>query len=205
MLSAPNVLAPVLFLMLTYSSPGYAYIETEGPPEFQQQVKDYLNKGKKISPHTKRLIDTLANASRRVRIEPVTEDPSSWHPGGDPTRSHTRAARGKSKAIKKQRPVDAIIYVNENRINPSHKSYTRGTLIHELVHAHDLTAGLYHKDFVIREKRAVFFQNIWRMWHSKKLRSHYHKKFDTQEYQQALNTGLTGQFVDYYFQYNDLP
>ena len=191
--------------MLTFSTSVSAYFEMEGSSVFKTRVQDYLNTGKQISPHTRRLIDALANSSQRIKIVPITSDPSTWHPAGDPERSHTRVAKGQSKAKKRQRPVDAIIYVNVKRITPSHKSYSRGTLMHELVHALDLASGRYHDDYVIREKRAVFFQNIWRMWHSSRLRKHYHQKFKTLEYQQALDAGLINEFVEYFFKYNDLP
>ena len=152
-----------------------------------------------------RVVDVQSGQVRNLGNIGTAKFFPAWHPDGDPERSHTRVAKGQSKAKKRQRPVDAIIYVNVKRITPSHKSYSRGTLMHELVHALDLASGRYHDDYVIREKRAVFFQNIWRMSHSVRLRSHYHQKFKTPEYQQALDAGLINEFVEYFFKYNDLP
>ena len=90
-------------------------------------------------------------------------------------------------------------------MNKSHVSYSSGTLIHELVHAHDLAYGQYSGDYSIREKRAIFFQNIWRHLQARKFRSHYHRRFKTVEFQEALNSKTVEEFVSYFFSYDDIP
>lgn len=185
--------------------PGQAIVEIEGPPGFQQQVADYLERGRKISHHTRRLIDAVNEAALLIRIRPVTDDPGTWHRSGVSSRSHTRVVRQRDRERKQSANLRAVIYINPARIEPGHKSYKRGTLIHELVHALDLVRDRYHSDYVIREKRAVFFQNIWRQAHGKRMRRHYHNKFDTLEYSQAEDAGRVDDFVDYYFAHDDLP
>ena len=185
---------PALMLSMLSAS-ALASLEIEGPATFQSQVRAYLKVGKSISPHTHRLISAIASASMPVTIHPVTADPETWHPRGNATRSHTRSTSSDG----------VIIYINPKRIDPSHKSYSSGTLIHELVHALDLTSKRYHRDYVVREKRAVFFQNIWRQAHQREFREHYHWRFTTDEYQQAQKTGNIDDFIDYFFTYDDLP
>jgi len=103
--------------------------------------------------------------------------------------SHIKALDNKSRSAERNTPTNSIIYINTNRITRTHKTYNSGTLIHEIVHATDLANGNYHSSYPIREKRAVFFQNIWRNTHSKELRTSYHGRFETNEYQKSKNAG----------------
>ncbi len=191
--------------MSVFSLPGQAIVEIEGSSTFRQQVEDYLEKGRKISHHTRRLIDAANDAAWLIRIRPVTDDPATWHRSGVSSRSHTRVVRLRSAERTRDAKLRAVIYINPARIEPQHKSYARGTLIHELVHALDLVNDHYHSDYVIREKRAVFFQNIWREAHGKRMRRHYHHKFDTLEYPRAAQAGQIDEFVDHYFKNSDMP
>jgi hypothetical protein len=195
----------VAVLMSLNSTQGLAILEIEGPTHFRHQVEDYLEKGRKISHHTRRLVDAVNDSEGLIRIRPLTDDPATWHRSGVPTRSHTRIVRKKKSQPKNQAATRAIIYLNSLRIEPAHKSYSRGTLIHELVHALDLVKDRYHANYVIREKRAVFFQNIWREAHGKRMRRHYHNKFDTLEYPEASAANNVEHFVDYYFEHADIP
>lgn len=195
----------LVIAMFIFPSTSFGLIEVSGMDKFERKVHRYLARGKKVSVHTRELIEALERSPMVLRIKPITSDPDTWHRNGDPTRSHTRRLRARSGKKKKHHTVGAVIHINEKRVSRSNGSYTRGTLIHELVHALDLVSGRYHDDVVIREKRAVFFQNIWRQAHDKALRTHYHSKFDTLEYQQAADRGEISRFVDYYFKYNDLP
>ena len=191
--------------MTVISSPVAAYVEIEGSLEFRQQVEAYLEQGRKISHYTQLLIDEVNASARVIRIRPLTEDPETWHRGGDSTRSHTLALKRKSPATGLRKVSKAIIYINPFRILRNDKSYSHGTLIHELVHALDLVSDRYHDNHIFREKRAVFFQNIWREAHGRRLRKHYHKQFDTLDYQQAVDSGQVATFVDYFFTHDDLP
>lgn len=196
---------PLVILMLMFSKASFGLIKVSGPEKFQHKVERYLDKGKKISAHTRELIETIEKSPKLVRIKPITSDPQTWHRNGDPGRSHTRQLRSRKAKGKKRQIVGAVIYINEKRVSRSSQSYFRGTLIHELVHAMDLVGGRYHEDVAVREKRAVFFQNIWRQAHDRPLRTDYHKKFDTPEYQQAIDSGRVNQFVEHFFRYDDLP
>ena len=195
----------IVVLMSVVSMPVAAYLDIRGSDDFKQQVEAYLEQGRKISHHTRRLIDEAGRSRHPIRIRALTDDPKTWHRNGDASRSHTRVVRRRAEDGQTRGVAGARIYINPKRISATDKTYSHGTLIHELVHALDLVNDHYHEDYVIREKRAVFFQNIWREAHGKRLRKHYHKKFDTLEYQQASENGRIGEFVEYYFTHDDLP
>lgn len=171
----------------------------------KKPVNDYLLEAKAMSEHLARLITFAEQSDKRIFIKPMTEDRETWHYSGNKLRSHTEAMDNKRRGRARKNPTDAIIYINVDRVLPSEKTYKRGTLIHELVHALDLVMGKYHHNYLVREKRAIFFQNIWREAHNKTLRSHYHNRFKTKEYQKALKKDEVDGFVDYYFKHNDVP
>lgn len=201
-----HLISSVVFIIMTViSSPVSAYIEIKGSSEFKQQVEAYLEQGKKISHHIRHLIDKVSDSTLKISIRPLTDNPETWHRGGDFTRSHTVAKKRRSETTGIRQISKAVIYINPSRIMRSDKSYSHGTLVHEFVHALDMVSDRYHKDHVIREKRAVFFQNIWREAHGRRLRKHYHKNFETLEYQQALDRNLVSEYVDYMFDHDDIP
>lgn len=187
------------------SSYTQANVLIDGSSDFKRKVNFYLNDAKNSSIYLKELVKTAANSSRTIRITPITDNPSTWHANGKKSRSHTEALDSQRRGTERNTSTNSVIYINENRITLNHKTYKSGTLIHELVHALDLANGKYHRDYSIREKRAVFFQNIWRQSHGKKLRSDYHGRFKTLEYQNAVASGKVKQFVKHYFVNNDLP
>lgn len=195
----------LLLFMLNYSSLVKADLIIEGPDNFKYKVKSNLSDAKSSSKHLSRLIQNLEKSSSSITIKPITNNQSTWHKSGVKSRSHTEALDNMNRGVERNTPTNSIIYINTNRINKTHKTYKSGTLIHELAHASDLANGTYNSDYTIREKRAVFFQNIWRNTHSKKLRADYHGRFETQEYQKALKSGKLNQFINYYFERNDIP
>lgn len=190
---------------MIYSSPLSAEIRIDGPANFKIRIADYFFRAEAVSPHLNRLLHKARFSSARIWIRPISENPASWHSDGDRSRSHTRALDQKKRGASRGQYTDSVIYINPERIQLSSPSYAGGTLIHELVHAVDLASGRYHDDYRIREKRAVFFQNIWRNSQGKSLRRHYHNRFATLEYQQHALGNSIQSFVDYYFSLNDIP
>lgn len=182
-----------------------AGISIIGSSDFKSKVNINLSEAKNSSPYLSQLINSIQRSSSTITIQPITNDRSTWHKSGVKSRSHTKAVDNKSRGAERNTKTNSIIYINQNRVNQAHKSYDSGTLIHELVHAHDLAYGKYNGSYPIREKRAVFFQNIWRDTHLKTLRTDYHGRFETKEYQKAKQAGKLNQFVNYYFAHNDIP
>ncbi len=195
----------LLFVILSYSLHANANIIIEGSNDFKSKVKRNLAEAKNISRYLAKLIRELDSSFSTITIKPITNDQSTWHKSGEKSRSHTKALDNKSRGAERNTDTNSIIYINTNRITQTHKTYSSGTLIHEIVHALDLATGNYHSSYQIREKRAVFFQNIWRDKYSKKLRTDYHGRFETKEYQNAKKSGQLNKFVSYYSDYNDIP
>ncbi len=169
------------------------------------KVKANLSEAKSSSKHLAKLIQNIERSASTVTIKPITNDQSTWHKSGKKSRSHTEALDNMGRGAARDTATNSIIFINTNRITQTHKTYNSGTLVHELVHALDLAHGKYHGSYPIREKRAIFFQNIWRYAHSRELRTDYHGRFETNEYQKSKRSGKLNQFVKYYFEYNDIP
>lgn len=195
----------ITFLSILICANAQARVVVEGPPDFTAKVRANLSHAKQLSTYLRQLISAAEGSSKQISIRPITDDPKTWHYSGKKSRSHTEANDDKKRGRPRVSPTDAIIFINEHRIIKTHKSYRSGTLIHELVHAVDLVKGNYNGDYVIREKRAVFFQNIWRDKLGKSLRKSYHKRFSTDEYQNAIRDGGVTYFVRHYLSNNDLP
>ncbi len=183
----------------------WATIIIDGRPAFKAKVEQHLVEAKVKSPYLSALITAAERSKRRVYIKPITNDKSTWHYSGKKSRSHTEALDNKKRGAQRNTPTDAVIFINKNRITREHKTYKSGTLIHEFVHAVDLIGGKYHGDYKIRERRAIFFQNIWRSLHGKTLRADYHDRFKTLDYQNALRENSLEKFVNDYFSSNALP
>lgn len=195
----------LLLFTVNYSSHVDAGLVIDGPNNFKRKVNTNLYEAKSSSTYLVKLIQSIKNSPSTITIKPITNDQSTWHKSGKKSRSHTKALDSKSRGAARNTATNSIIFINTNRITKTHKTYNSGTLIHEIVHALDLANGKYHGSYPIREKRAVFFQNIWRNAHSKKLRTDYHGRFETTEYQNAKKSGKLKQFVNYYFTHNDIP
>lgn len=195
----------LLLFIVNYSSHINAGLVIDGSNDFKRKVNANLSDAKSSSIHLAKLIQNIKNSSSTITIKSITNDQSTWHKSGKKSRSHTKALDSKSRSAARNTSTNSIIFINPNRITKTHKTYNSGTLIHEIAHASDLANGKYHDNYPIREKRAVFFQNIWRNAHSKKLRTDYHGRFETVEYQNAKKLRKLKQFVNYYFAHNDIP
>ena len=191
--------------LMMFSSVVAAEILIVGSSDFKNKVNNCLNDAKNSSVYLQKLVNSAKNEGASITVKPITNDKSTWHKSGKKSRSHTKAKDALSRGAQRNRATDSIIYINVNRITQSHKSYKSGTFIHEIVHAVDLARGNYNKDYSLREKRAVFFQNIWRQKHSKELRKDYHGRFKTLEYQKRFANGGIDEFVNYYFNNSDIP
>ncbi len=200
-----SILVILIIFIFNYSGFVNAGLIIEGSNNFKKKVNTSLSDAKNASKYLAKLIYKIQNSPSTITIKAITNDRTTWHKSGKKSRSHTKALNNKSRSSARNSPVNSIIFINTNRITKTHKSYKSGTFVHELVHALDLAYGNYHSNYPIREKRAVFFQNIWRNAHSKKLRTDYHGRFKTLEYQTAKKTGKLKQFVIYYFTHNDIP
>lgn len=193
----------VLFVMCLTTL--QAKIEVEGPDKFMLEVNATLDEAQTVSKYLKKLIQKIKQSKRCVIIRPITNDKSTWHRSKKKSRSHTEVLHSSRSSTNENIPVDAVIYLNPNRISKENKTYKKGILIHELVHALDLVSGHYNSDYIIREKRAVFFQNIWRDMNLIKLRSDYHGRFKTQEYEYMKKKGKVDMMVNYCLSHDDIP
>jgi hypothetical protein len=57
----------------------------------------------------------------------------------------------------------------------------------------------------VRERRAVFMQNVWRAHLGRKLPTDYHGRFATLDYQDAARRGAVGELARYIFTRSDFP
>jgi hypothetical protein len=168
------------------------------------------------------LYQRMLHSSVPITIRSVTDDASTFHvsearmaPGDRPLarrrRSHTDPSDSKRRGAERDTPTGSIIFVNPYRIIPSDNTYKRGTFVHELVHAFDLANGLYNSDVEIRERRAIFFQNMWRETKGKDPREDYHGRFVTDDYQKAVRADRDGRpngvatVTAYLLSHNDFP
>jgi len=201
-----RIINNLLFLfVINCSQTVYAELHVTGSDEFKRNVKINLVEAQKSSIYLNRLINKITDSSAEITIRPITDDVSTWHKSGKKSRSHTKPLDDKDRGAERSAATDSIIYLNTNRVNSLHKSYKSGTLIHELAHAYDLASGHYNAEYPVREKRAVFFQNLWRNSHSKKIRTDYHGRFETMEFQKARSTGRLNMWVKGYFLHNEVP
>lgn len=195
----------LLLFIIIYASNISAGLVIEGSGEFKNKVNSNLSEAARGSIYLAKLIQNIKSSRSTITIKAITNDRSTWHNSGKKSRSHTESLDNKGRGAERNTPTNSIVYINTNRITRSHRTYASGTLIHEIVHASDLANGRYNSSYPVREKRAIFFQNIWRNLHAKELRTDYHGRFETKEYQIARKNGKVKQFVEYYFTYNDLP
>lgn len=139
-----------------------------------------------------------------ISIQPVTDDPATWleNNPNNKNRCHVKWIPSQSRPNDR----DAILYMVPQYVDPSHKSFRFGTLPHELVHATDYTYGHFHQERQYRERRGVFVENIWRDMVGHPLRTNYHNRFDTLDYQKAKAQGEVETILRrYIFQRSDLP
>lgn len=154
-------------------------------------------------PGLRLLYERLLRSPVPITIRSISDDASTWHvketrmaprkrPAARGRRSHTDPSDSKPRGARRDRPTGSTIFINPFRLNPSDGTYKSGTFVHELVHALDLAYGLYNSAVKIRERRAVFFQNMWREAKGEDLRENYHGKFVTDDYQRAVRAGRAG-------------
>ena len=197
----------ILFISIISQFSCVTFYKKESLHKFQNNLSNFLFDLKNNSNiHLHRLYKEYQQASAKITILPITQDKITWHKNGDKTQSHCEPNDEGPKSNGRNKPTQSTIYLNPDRINSNHKSFKRGILIHELIHALDFSYGRYHKIGVIREKRAVFFQNLWIDSKGfKPLRRSYHKRFSTLEYQIAVQKQSVEKFVNHIFSQNDLP
>jgi hypothetical protein len=96
------------------------------------------------------------------------------------------------------------VFVPPNAVDPAN-SHKAGVFVHELTHAIDLAYGRYNKTATVRERRAVFMQNVWRARIGNTLRTSYHDSFPTLDYQEAVRKGAVDEYARYIFTRSDFP
>ena len=174
-------------------------------PEFKRLAGLALNRLEvAYSPSIQRLLRAAREATRVITIREITDDQSTWHRHGDRTRAHTQPGDGESKKLGRSTPVDAILFLPLDAIEPTERRWSSGVFVHELVHAVDLVYGRYHSDYRIRERRAVFFQNQWRADTDTPLRTHYHGRFDTLDFQDHQKRQSIQAFLRHFYSRPDL-
>ena len=187
-----------------------ANVLVETPPGFQrpfnEQVKIALaSLSRSEDAAIRQLHDAVVSSPATIIIRPITDDPATWHDPGDPNRRHTEPVDRRPKATGRSKPTGAIVYIQTVDVEPHDAAWKQGDLVHELVHAVDLAYGRYHADDTVRERRAVFLQNVWRARFGSSLRSTYHGRFATMDYQDAKRRGILNEYGQYIFTRADFP
>ena len=152
--------------------------------------------------YLRRFIKAAKESPEKIFISPISNNPKTWHSFLDRKRSHTEPLDGKAKRLGRTIPTSCVIYVDPEKVIFQDKS---GVLVHELVHAIDLAYGRYNRDYKIRERRAVFMQNLWRDVNGYSLRKTYHSRFSVIDYQQAKQKGIVGQYIKHILNGTDFP
>ena len=153
----------------------------------------------------RRLHAAVVAAPGRISFRRMTDDPTTWSNDGDPDRGHTEPVDGRPKREGRSEPTDCIIYIPQSAVEPGSSRWKSGLLVHELVHALDFATGRYNRNWMLRERRAVFLQNVWRARVGFRLRDSYHGKFPTVDYQFAAQQGSIAEYLDYLYSRNDFP
>src|SRR5262249_9909297 len=160
--------------------------------EFERNVVVGLIAMRDKSPYLAQLLKAAQDAPFPIIVRPTMEDPSTFF-GTEPYRAHAQAAGPLSISRDGVRGYPAAIYLTLMNVNPYGSYSKRGTLPHELVHAVDLAYGHLHPDRIVRERRAVFMENIWREAHAWRISERYFDgktaSFETLEYQRAKKQG----------------
>ena len=144
------------------------------------------------NPNVKALYQKIEASEKIILIAPITDDPKPRRHGSK-ERWHTD----------KDGKGGAIVYVPPHRISGKRDKEVN-VFLHEFVHAHDILFNFYNKSVPVRERRATFFQNIYRSLEMKPLRADYHGEFPTLDYQKARESGKIDEVADYILNHNDL-
>lgn len=150
-------------------------------------------------PVIRRLHDAAAAAPGAIRFREMTDDPATWSSDGDPQRGHTEPDDGRPKREGRSAPTDATVFVPPAALEVGSPRWRSGLLVHELVHALDLASGRYNRDYTVRERRATFMQNLWRHDVGSRLRTSYHGRFATLDYQVAAAHGTIAAYANEIF------
>ena len=175
-------------------------------PRFYEQLKAMLGE----FAHSKdalirRLYESASAAPAKIHFRPMTDDKSTWNSDGTRTRAHTEPDDKRSKGEGRSKPADATVYLPPGAVEPGDTNWKSGTLAHELTHAVDLANGRYDRDVKLRERRATFMQNLWRSHSGYTLRTSYHKRFPTLDYQEAVKRGDLDEYARFIFTRSDFP
>jgi hypothetical protein len=175
-------------------------------PRFYGELKAMLDDfSKSKEPLIRRLYEAARASPAQIRFRPMTDDKSTWNSDGTRERGHTDPDDKLPKKEGRTKPSDATVYVPPDAVMPGKEHWKSGTLAHELTHAIDLANGRYDKDVKLRERRATFMQNIWRSHSGYKLRTSYHSRFPTLDYQEAVKDGKIDEYARYIFTRSDFP
>jgi hypothetical protein len=175
-------------------------------PRFYEQLRTMLIEfSRSKDPFIRRLYETAKASPGTIHIRPITDDRSTWNSDGTRTRGHTDPDDRRPKSEGRSTPSDATIYVPPEAVEPGKGFWKSGTLVHELTHAIDLANGRYNAKVTIRERRATFMQNIWRSHSGAALRTSYHDRFPTLDYQEAVRRGALEEYARDIFTRSDFP
>ena len=204
---AERTLSSLTILLLGLGSQSiHAALAIDGSGQFQDQLRAALTMlAQSNDPAINQLHAQLVSAPGVVTFRQMTDDRATWSNDGDPNRGHTEPSDGGPKREGRTSPTDATIYIPQSAIVPGSERWRSGLLVHELVHGLDLATGRYNRDYAVRERRAVFLQNIWRERTAFSLRTSYHAVFPTMDYQYAKSLGLTANYLEYIFSRSDFP
>jgi hypothetical protein len=203
---------PLLAILMSMWACGAAAgLVTEPPaavdePRFYEQLRAMLVElSRSEDPILRRLHETARASPAAIRVRPMTDDRSTWNSDGSRTRAHTEPDDRQPKSAGRDKPSDATIFLPPEAVEPGKGFWKSGTLVHELTHAIDLANGRYNPAVAIRERRATFMQNVWRGHTGAALRTSYHGRFPTLDYQEALRRGALEEYARYIFTRSDFP
>lgn len=205
-----NLVRHVLAWIALLPAAAAAGLVTDAPagvkePKFYENLRAMLHQlSNSRDPIIRELYEAAKNAPASIRFRPMTDDRSTWNSDGSRDRAHTEPDDKRPKREGRSKPADATVFVPPNAVAPgnAHKS---GVLVHELTHAIDLAYGRYNKIAAVRERRAVFIQNVWRANVGGPLRTSYHDRFSTLDYQDAARRGAIDEYARYIFTRSDFP
>jgi hypothetical protein len=156
-------------------------------------------------PYFRQLHAAVSAAPGTITFRQMTDDRATWSNDGDPDRGHTEPTDGRPKKEGRPKPTNATVFIPQSAVEPGGPRWNSGLLVHELVHALDLTSGRYSRDYTVRERRATFIQNAWRHHVGYQLRVSYHGQFATLDYQYASRRGTIAEYMNYIFTRPDFP